>query len=227
MAFTLLMDGADADVFRSLSQFLPLDGVTTNPSILTKNTTISAEDQLVRLNEVLSPNQPLHVQAIAETVDGIRKEAEQIRNAFEREVCMKVPVSKEGMKAIKHLAQDGVTITATGIFTTQQAFLAAKAGASYVAPYVNRIDNQYGNSMDVLKRIRQLFDTYEMPARILAASFKNVRQIEEAMLAGVHEVTVTPDLLEVLLNHQGTDAAVKQFTNEFSDAFGEGKTLFE
>ncbi|WP_054707083.1 transaldolase family protein [Bacillus sp. JCM 19041] len=227
MAFTLLMDGADVEAFRSLSQFLPLDGVTTNPSILAKNTTISAEEQLVQINEVLSSDQPLHIQPVAETVDGIRKEAEQISNAFEREVCIKVPVSKEGMKAIKHLAQDGVKITATGIFTVQQAFLAAKAGASYVAPYVNRIDIQHGNSIDVLRRIRQLFDMYGMPARILAASFKNIRQIEEAMLAGVHEVTVSPDLLEVLLNHQGTDAAVKQFTNDFHDAFGKGKTLFE
>ncbi|WP_059102986.1 transaldolase family protein [Shouchella shacheensis] len=226
MSFSLLLDSADVQAFQSLSEWFPLDGITTNPTILAKNDRVQAEDQVKKLDQLLQPEQTLHIQVVSKDADGMIAEGHRIQAAFDREIAIKIPVSKEGFKAIKTLASEKVSVTATGVFTVQQAFLAGKAGATHVAPYVNRIDAAHGNSREVLKRIVTLFNHYGMSTRVLAASFKNVRQVEEALLAGVHEATVAPDILETLIVHQGTTDSIEEFTNHFEGAFGVGSELY-
>ncbi|MBB6451117.1 fructose-6-phosphate aldolase 2 [Geomicrobium halophilum] len=226
MRVALLIDSADAEKYKDLSAWLPIDGVTTNPSILASNQNVSAEEQIKKLDQILNDKQTLHVQVVSENAEAMVVEGKRIYSAFDREVIIKVPVSKEGFKAIKSFYEKGIRTTATGIFTIQQAFLASKAGASFVAPYVNRIDDQHGDSREVLERIMHLFHLYQMPTRVIAASFKNVRQAEEAMLAGVHELTIAPDIFEKLIMHQGTTDSIKQFTQHFEGAFGQDKVMF-
>lgn len=122
MMFKLLMDDANAKTYQSLAEWLPLAGVTTNPSILAKNSHVSAEKQLQQLDDVLTQSQSLHIQLISERTDDMVAEAERIKQAFARDVIIKIPVSTAGMSAITRVAEQGVKVTATGILRCNKLF---------------------------------------------------------------------------------------------------------
>ncbi|MPM63487.1 Fructose-6-phosphate aldolase [bioreactor metagenome] len=129
-----------------------------------------------------------------------------------------------GLKAIKELKKQGIKITATAIFTAHQGFLAAKAGADYVAPYVNRLDNISADGISVVSDLVKILNTYNMKTKVLAASFKNCQQVLELMKSGVHSVTVPADICSAMMNHPLTNWSVDKFTEDWYDAFGEDTT---
>ena len=128
---------------------------------------------------------------------------------------------------MKILKQKGIKITATAIFTAQQALMAAVAGASFVAPYVNRIDNISGDGVDVVAQIVQLLRQYDLNAKVLAASFKNVQQVHSVALVGGQSVTVNPEILDAMLKHPLTDWSISQFVNDWESVYGIGKTTLD
>lgn len=220
----LLIDDANLSIIKRLFDLFPIDGVTTNPSILSK-TLRKPYDVLYELRDYLGPDGELHVQVISCAAQEMIREAEYIRNRVGESTFIKIPAVPEGIKAIKELSKRGYRTTATAVYTPMQAFMAAKAGADYVAPYVNRIDNLGGNGVEVVTKILQILQSNHFKTKVLAASFKNVQQVESLCRLGVHASTVAPLVMEAFLQNASVEEAVKNFASDFESLCGAGHTM--
>ncbi|WHY86542.1 transaldolase family protein [Neobacillus novalis] len=219
----LYIDSADVEKIAKLNEYFPIAGVTTNPSIIVKENRPFLE-QLKEIREVIGEEKELFVQVIGDTAEEMMEEANYITSKIPGNVVIKIPATVEGIKAIKLLSAEQIPTLATTIYTAFQALIAAMAGANYVAPYVNRIDNLTGNGVNVVAEIAELFAAYQLPTEILAASFKNVQQVHDVCLAGAHTVTVSPDLIEKFLSFPATPADVSAFKEQWQNAYGINKT---
>lgn len=213
-----ILDTANIDDIKKAMDIYPLSGVTTNPSIISKENR-DFLDILKDIKEVIGKETMLHVQTLSTTCEGIVEEAHYIRDNVEGELYIKVPVIAEGIKAIKQLKKEGFKITATAVITANQALMAAVAGADFVAPYVNRIDNISGSGVNVVNDILNQFELYNLDTKVLAASFKNVQQIADVSNLGVDSITVPFELLEKSIEHPLTDWSVAQFTSDWEKAY--------
>ena len=209
------IDDANVEKIRSIYEYYPVDGVSTNPSILAK----TGRDPYEVLKEIL------FVQATARTAEGMVEEAHRIVEVLGSTTLVKIPCNPEGFKAMKQLKKEGIRFIGTAIYTAMQGFLAAKCGAEYVAPYVNRIDNMGFDGVQVAKDIHDAITANGLDSGLLAASFKNSQQVLELTKYGVKAVTVAPDVIEGLVKNAAIDAAIDQFTRDFSGLVGEGKTM--
>ncbi len=221
-----LLDTADLKAIERAYNFYPMDGVTTNPTIISKEKR-DFLDILKDIRKIIGEESMLHVQAVSLTAEKMVEEAEYLSRVIGGNLYIKIPVIPEGIKAMKILKQKGIKITATAIFTAQQALMAAMAGAEFVAPYVNRIDNISGDGVDVVAQIVQLLGQYDLDAKVLAASFKNVQQVHSVALAGGQSVTVNPEILDAMLMHPLTDWSIDQFVNDWESVYGIGKTTLD
>lgn len=213
------IDSADIEAIRELCAFLPIDGVTTNPTIMTKSGK-EPEQVLAELAEVLSEDQKIIAQVVSLDYEGILAEAQrlaQIRGG--RNVVVKIPVTREGLRAIPAVKAMGISVLATGIYSPDQAFWAAKAGADYLAPYVNRMC-AYGDGVGQVVELVRTLAQYGMGAKVCAASFKNVDQVHRLLAAGVPAITVSPDVIREMVGHPGTSAAMDTFTADWERAYG-------
>lgn len=152
----LIIDDAHIDLIKKIYEYYPVDGVTTNPSILAKSGRQPFE-VLKEIRSFIGEEAELHVQVVAKDADGMVDDAHRIVKELGANTYVKVPSIPEGFKAMKALAKENINITATAIYTPMQAYLAAKCGASYAAPYVNRIDNMGFNGIQVAKQIHEYF----------------------------------------------------------------------
>jgi fructose-6-phosphate aldolase 2 len=221
-----LLDTANLEQIKRAFDLYPMSGVTTNPTIISKEKR-SFLDILKEIREIIGEDKMLHVQAVSLKAEDIVKEAEYLKEAIGGNLYIKVPVVPEGIKAMKILKEKGIKITATAIFTAQQALMAAVSGAEFVAPYVNRIDNITGNGVEVVAQIVQLFDIHNIAAKVLAASFKNVQQVHEVALAGGQSVTVNAEVIDGLLSHPLTDWSINQFLTDWEGVYGKGKYTYD
>lgn len=211
-----LLDTANRQEIAALIERFPIAGVTTNPTIISHEK--EPFEQLVRgIRTAIGSERMLHVQASCDDAAGIVKEALALRDLAGPAFFAKVPVTPAGIQAIMLLKKQGVGVTATAVFTQQQSLIAARAGADFVAPYVNRLDNIAGNGVSVVKDIVHLFSVHNLPTQVLAASFKNVEQVHAVSMAGSHCATIAPELLELLIYHPLTDMSVAQFKKDGPD----------
>ena len=153
------------------------------------------------------------------------EDAHRIAAELGRNTYVKIPSVPEGFKAMMALHEEGLQITATAIYTPMQAFLAGKAGASYAAPYINRIDNMGYNGIQVAQKIHNIFKNNGLKTEVLAASFKNSQQLLELCEYGIGASTVSPDVIDALVKNQAITAAIDGFTADFEKLAGEGKTM--
>lgn len=219
-----VIDTAHIEDIKKCVEIYPVAGVTTNPSIISKEHTEFAP-LLKRIRNIIGPDKMLHVQTTATTCEGIVEEALALQAYVGGDFYIKIPISEEGLKATKELKKRGVKVTMTAIFTPQQALISALAGAEFVAPYVNRLDNIVSDGVRVVEEIVKIYDRYDIKTKVLAASFKNVEQIHKSALAGSHAVTISPDLFEKLIYHPLTDSAIDGFTKDWESVYGEAKVL--
>lgn len=210
----VLIDDARIEEIEDLYDKYPYDGVTTNPSIL-KAAGHSPIEQLKQIRRILPPTSQLHVQVVSEQTDRMVQEAQFLMDHVGENIYIKVPVTEPGLRAIPKLVAQGIKVTATAIYTAMQAFMAAKAGASYAAPYVNRLDNMGADGVRVAKTIHDIFRIQGLKAEVLAASFKNSQQILELCQHGIGSVTAAPDVLRALTYHDATFMAEENFTQDF------------
>ncbi len=207
-----LADTANIDELKDLLDYYPLEGVTTNPTILKE----AGKPLSVILPELIKlfGNKMLHVQMISENSADMVREAEAYKKKFALgdNFYVKIPVTREGYKAMSILKQKGFNVTATAVFTQQQALVAAKAGADYIAPYVNRLDNISSHGIEVVGHIVNNIKTYNLSAKVLAASFKTVDQVHRVSNSGCHAATINYEILERLRSHPMTDMSVDNFT---------------
>ena len=222
-----LLDTANLEEIKYFNGKFPIVGVTTNPTIIA-NENGDYKKIINSILAIIGTEKMLHVQVLGREADIIIKEAELLKDTFEGNLYIKIPVSDEGLKAMSELKKSGFNITATGILTSQQIVMAAKAGADYMAPYVNRADNIGG---DGVKVVRDAFDILSRDknnkAKILGASFKNVKQVHESILAGAEAVTVGSDVLKQMIYHPYTDWGIEKFESDWGKVYGSGKTLID
>ena len=220
----LIIDDAHIDQIKKIYEFYPVDGVTTNPSILAKSGRKPYE-VLREIREFIGSEAELHVQAVAKTAEGMIEDAHRIIAELGTNTYVKIPAVPEGFKAMKELDKEGILITATAIYTPLQGFLAGKCGASYAAPYINRIDNMGYNGIQVAKQMHDIFKKNNLKTEVLAASFKNSQQVLELCEYGVGASTVAPEVIEGLVKNQAITAAIEDFVKDFETLAGEGKTM--
>lgn len=220
----ILVDHADINAIKKMYEYYPVDGVTTNPSILNK-TGKNPYEVLKEIRAFIGEKAELHAQVISKDAEGMIKEAHKMREVLGENTFIKVPVIPEGLKAIKALASEGINVTGTAIYNQMQGFLAGKAGAKYVAPYVNRIDNLGSNGVQVAKDIHDMLKNAGLKTEILAASFKNSQQVLELAKYGVGASTIAPDVIEGLIKVDAARCAVDVFIKDFEHLCGENKTM--
>ena len=136
---------------------------------------------------------------------------------------LKIPITREGIKATAMCKDAGIGVTMTAIFTQPQALIAASAGADFVAPYINRLDNIVSDGVNVVKEIVDIFNNYNIKTKVLAASFKNVEQVHKVSMTGAQAVTVNPDLFDMLIYHPLTYYAIDDFNKDWESVYGEKK----
>lgn len=209
-----MADTANLKSLTSLYDFFPLEGVTTNPTIL-KQSGLSLSKAVDAITQIIGDGM-IHIQVISDNAEDIVREAKMYKNYFDLgdNYYTKIPVTPQGFKAMSILKDAGINVTATAIFTQQQALVAAKAGADFVAPYVSRLDNISSHGIDVVSDIAQNIFEYNLNSKVLAASFKTVDQIYRVSMQRAHSATISPDLLKQLISHPMTDISVKNFEKD-------------
>ena len=214
----LYLDTSDVDAVKALARIFPLAGVTTNPSIVAAgNQTL--EVLLPQLQEAMGGQGRLFAQVMATTAEGMVSDARKLR-AIIADIVVKVPVTAEGLAAIKLLKEEGIPTLGTAVYGAAQGLLAALAGAEYVAPYVNRVDAQGGDGIQTVTDLQTLLKMHAPHAKVLAASFKTPRQALDCLLAGCESITLPLDVAQQMISSPAVDAAVAKFEQDWQGAFG-------
>ena len=218
----ILIDSADIKKAREIEKYYTIAGITTNPTILSKIEG-PLEDKLKELKEFTYGKYEVHIQTTESEVEKIVEEAKKLRDYFGESFYIKIPVTKAGLEAIKLCSKENIRVTATAILTAMQALAAAKNGANYVAPYVNRMENVGQDAKEAILEISNLLIDY--PTEILAASFKNVKQVQDILRCGAEAVTIAPEIIEASIWHPYTDKSVFDFEKDWGNRFGDKKIV--
>lgn len=218
----ILIDSADIKKAREIEKYYTIAGITTNPTILSKIEG-SLEDKLKELKEFTYGKYEVHVQTTESEVEKIVEEAKKLRDYFGESFYIKIPVTKSGLEAMKLCSKEDIRVTATAILTPMQTLAAAKNGANYVAPYVNRMENVGQDAKEAILEISNLLIDY--PTEILAASFKNVKQVQDILRCGAEAVTIAPKIIEASIWHPYTDKSVFDFEKDWGNRFGDKKIV--
>ena len=218
----ILIDSADIKKTREIEKYYTIAGITTNSTILSKIEG-SLEDKLKELKEFTYGKYEVHIQTTESEVEKIVEEAKKLRDYFGESFYIKIPVTKAGLEAMKLCSKENIRVTATAILTAMQALAAAKNGANYVAPYVNRMENVGQDAKEAILEISNLLIDY--PTEILAASFKNVKQVQDILRCGAEAVTIAPEIIEASIWHPYTDKSVFDFEKDWGNRFGDKKIV--
>ncbi len=206
------VDTANVDEIRELADTGLLDGVTTNPSLILK----SGRDIKEVTKEICSlVDGPVSAEVTATDFDGMMKEAAVLAKIADN-ICIKLPLTMDGLKACKHLASAGQQTNVTLCFSANQALLAAKAGATFVSPFIGRLDDMGIDGMELIAEMRQIFDNYDFKTEILAASIRTVNHVKDAALAGADVATIPPSTLKALVKHPLTDKGLEAFLADWA-----------
>ncbi|MBQ3183334.1 MAG: fructose-6-phosphate aldolase [Clostridia bacterium] len=219
-----IIDSADIGLIKKCAEFYPIDGVTTNPTIISKEKTDFIK-LITEIRSVIGPDKMFHIQTTSTECKDIVEEGLRLREMMGENFYLKIPVSPEGLKATMALKEQGVGITMTAIFTQQQALIGAKAGADFVAPYVNRLDNIVSDGVHVVSEIVDLFKAHNVDSMVLAASFKTAEQVHKIAMVGTHAITINPELFEQLVYHPLTLYAVDDFEADWASVYGNQKII--
>lgn len=214
----LYLDTANVADVERLARIFPIAGVTTNPSIIAASGE-SVWDVLPRLQKIVGPEGTLFAQTMSRDADGMVAEARRLSAAFPG-LVVKIPVTAEGLVAIKILKKEGITTLGTAVYSAAQGLLAALAGAKYIAPYVNRVDAQGGDGIRTVQELQSLLELHAPESMVLAASFKTPRQALDCLLAGCEAITLPTDVAQQMLNTPAVESAIDKFEQDWKNAFG-------
>lgn len=203
----IFIDTGDLAEIREANAMGVIDGVTTNPSLLAKAGKPTKE-VIAEICAVVDG--PISAEVVATDTDGILKEGRELAK-LHKNVVVKVPLIAEGLKAVRVFAAEGIRTNVTLCFSASQALLAAKAGATYISPFVGRIDDVSGNGMDLIRQIVTIYKNYGYTTEVLTASVRHPVHFVEAALIGAHVATVPLKVIKQLLKHPLTDAGLAQF----------------
>ena len=207
----LFIDTANIDQIRTAWSWGIIDGVTTNPTHIAA-TGRDFEEVLAEIFQIVDG--PISVESVSPDAAGIVREGRRIA-ALHKNAVVKVPIIVEGLKAVKVLSGEGIRTNVTLCFSPLQAFLAAKAGATYISPFVHRLDMVGHQGGELIGEIRQIYDNYGYRTKILAASIRSSRQVLDAALAGADAATMPFDMLEALYQHPLTEDGLRMFLDDW------------
>ncbi|WP_413724805.1 transaldolase family protein [Sodalis sp. RH16] len=214
----IYVDTADLNKITELEKNLPLGGVTMNPSITAKSG-LALSELVPQIRTVLGMERLIFAQVIASDAPAMIEEAKHL-SALDDNIVIKIPVTTEGLKAIKALKDSNVRTLGTAVYSVTQGLLAALGGAEYVAPYFNRIDALSGNGLETVKSLVSILEMHAPHCKVFGASYKNNQQFIDSLLAGCECVTLSTELAEKLLDNPSVDAAVGQFQHDWQAAYG-------
>lgn len=209
----IFLDTANIDEIREAHSWGILDGVTTNPSLVAKE----GKDFLDVVRQICAivPG-PVSAEVVSTTSDEMIREGREImRKVGAPNVVIKIPMIREGLRAIRALSSEGLRVNVTLIFSAPQALLAAKAGAAYVSPFIGRLDDISHVGMDIVKDLRVIFDNYDFPCEILAASIRNPLHVVDAAKFGADVATMPFSVLEAIIKHPLTDIGLQKFLKDW------------
>ncbi|GGD43579.1 fructose-6-phosphate aldolase [Aureimonas glaciei] len=212
------VDTADIGEIREMNEAGLIDGVTTNPSLILKANR-PMRDVIAEICE--SVDGPVSAEVTALTAEEMIREGKLLAGIASN-VCIKLPLTLDGLKACKHLTDEGFETNVTLCFSATQALLAAKAGATYVSPFIGRLDDININGMELIADIRRIFDNYDFETQILAASIRTLNHVREAALIGADVATVPTSTLRALVKHPLTDKGLENFMSDWKKS---GQTI--
>ena len=206
------VDTAEIDEIRALAETGMVDGVTTNPSLIMK----SGRNILEVTKEIcdLVPG-PVSAETVATDAEGMIAEGRKLA-AIAPNIAVKVPLTWEGLKACKALTDEGRMVNVTLCFSANQALLAAKAGATFISPFIGRLDDIGMDGMELIQEIRQIYDNYHFSTEILAASIRTVNHVKAAALIGADVITAPPAVIKALASHPLTDKGLDAFLKDWA-----------
>ncbi len=206
------IDTANINEIKEAAALGILDGVTTNPSLVSKE----GKDFRKLLDEILAiVDGPVSAEVISTDYNGIMKEAVEY-SKIHKNIVVKVPLIKEGLKAVKSLSDEGIKTNVTLCFSPSQALLAAKAGATYISPFVGRLDDISTSGMDLISQIVQIYKNYNYETQVLVASIRHPLHLVEAALIGADVCTMPFDVINKLFNHPLTDIGLEKFLKDWN-----------
>ncbi len=208
------IDTANVEEIRKINDIGLCDGVTTNPSLVAKEGR-DFKEVVLEICEIV--NGPVSAEVISLDYEGMIKEAEEIAKWHEN-IVIKIPMTAEGLKAVKWCAENNIKTNVTLIFTPMQALLAAKSGATYVSPFVGRLDDIVHDGISIIPEIRQIFDNYCLQTEIIVASIRNPLHVRDAALAGADIATIPPKVVYQLIKHPLTDIGIERFLADWEKA---------
>jgi len=198
------IDTANVDAIRKAHERGMVDGVTTNPS-----------DFRTVIDEIASfVKGPISLEVVSEDAEGMLKEAREL-NGWIDNAAIKIPMTWEGLKAVKVCSEEGIQTNVTLVFSPNQALLAAKAGATYVSPFIGRLDDIGQVGMEIVEGIAQIYLNYGLETEIIVASIRHPIHVYEAALLGAHIATIPPAVLDKMVNHPLTDIGIKKFLEDW------------
>ena len=206
------IDTANIEEIREAHALGLLAGVTTNPSLVAKEGNVSFHDRLKEITDLVSGS--VSAEVIALDAEGMIKEGKELA-AIAPNITVKVPMTPDGLKAVHALAQEGIKTNVTLIFNANQALLAARAGASYVSPFLGRLDDIGQNGLDLISTIAEIFVVHGIETEIIAASIRHPMHVTEAALRGAHIATIPFKVLMSLFKHPLTDKGIDQFLKDW------------
>lgn len=220
-----MADSANPQQIRELIDLFPIEGVTTNPTIVSRENQKDFVGLLRDIRAVIGKDMMLHAQTMQTEADKMVREALALRDAVGGNFYIKIPATASGLKAIRALKTHGMNVTATAIFSTQQALLCARAGADFVAPYVNKLSDICVDAIGVVGEIVREFEIFRLPSRVLSASFRNVDQVNQVALMGSHAITLPVPFYDKLIDHPMTSLALAGFDADWKNVYGNKKPL--
>lgn len=222
-----IVDTVNLEEIKDAVEHMPIVGVTSNPSIVKQTNPENFFEHMRKIREIIGMERSLHVQVISKNSDEMVAEAHRILKEIDDQVYIKVPVSYEGIKAIKTLKAEGVKVTATAVYDLMQAYMALAAEADYIAPYVNRIGNLGADPMDLISNLSDRIAVDGYNTKIVAASFKGVQQVRDSFNYGAHAITAPVAVLKQIFANPNIEKAVDDFNKDWYAMYGENVGICE
>ena len=216
MSFKKSLNTANVEHIKEANEMGVICGVTTNPSLIAKEGR-DFNEVIKEITEIVDG--PISGEVVSEDAEGMIKEGREIA-AIHKNMIVKIPMTVEGLKAVKVLAREGIKTNVTLIFSANQALLAANAGATYVSPFLGRVDDISMDGMELVRTIAEIFEVHGINTEIIAASVRHPIHVIEAARAGAHIATVPYTLVMQMVKHPLTDAGLEKFKADWAAAFG-------
>lgn len=212
----IFVDTADLDEIRELASWGIIDGATTNPTLVAKSGR-SFKEVISEIFDIVDG--PISLEVVSEAAEDMVKEAKDIVSTIpvkhSKNITIKIPMTPEGLKAVKLLGKEGIKTNVTLVFSANQALLAAKAGATFVSPFIGRLDDIGQEGMEVIEEIMDIFTNYDIKTQVIVASIRHPIHVIQAARLGAHIATIPPSIIRKMVKHSLTDVGIERFLDDW------------